>query len=45
MARSARLEQVPNNGYAVCSVPGIEANWYIVDESTPWRVGQRKEDP
>jgi hypothetical protein len=31
MARSARLEQVLNNGYAVCSAPGIEANWYTVD--------------
>jgi hypothetical protein len=29
-ARSARPEQVPNDGYVVCSVPGIEANWYAV---------------
>jgi hypothetical protein len=45
MARSARLERVPNDGYAVSSAPGVEANWYAVDESTPWRGGLRKEDP
>jgi hypothetical protein len=45
MARSARLERVPDNGYAVCSAPGVEANWYAVNESTPWGVGRRKEDP
>jgi nucleosome binding factor SPN SPT16 subunit len=32
MARSARLERVLNDGYAVCSAPGVEANWYAVDE-------------
>jgi hypothetical protein len=32
MACSARLEQVLDDGYAVCSVPGVEANWYTVDE-------------
>jgi hypothetical protein len=32
MAHSARLERVPNDDYAVCSAPGIEANWYAVDE-------------
>jgi hypothetical protein len=32
MARSARLELVLNDGYAVCSAPGVEANWYAVDE-------------
>jgi hypothetical protein len=36
MARSARLERVLDDGYAVCSAPGVEANWYAVDESTPW---------
>jgi hypothetical protein len=32
MARSARLEWVLDDGYIVCSVPGVEANWYAVDE-------------
>jgi hypothetical protein len=31
MARSARLERVPNDGYAVGSAPGVVTNWYAVD--------------
>jgi hypothetical protein len=31
-ARSARLERVLNDGYAVCYAPGIGANWCAVCE-------------
>jgi hypothetical protein len=44
-ARSARLEQVLDDGYAVCSAPGVVASWYAVYELTPWDVGQHKEVP
>jgi hypothetical protein len=30
MARSARLERVLNDGYAVCFAPGVVANWYAI---------------
>ncbi|KAN0129106.1 hypothetical protein V8E53_013102, partial [Lactarius tabidus] len=32
MARSARLERVLNDGYAVGSAPGVVSNWYAVCE-------------
>jgi hypothetical protein len=32
MARSAQLERVLDDGYVVCSAPGVEANWYADNE-------------